>query len=61
MKIYVPREAYNDYTKYSYTADGMIAQTNWLAYRSYIEPCDFEEGMNGSSLEGVNVKEEQDW
>ena len=44
MKIYVPREAYNDYMKYSRIKEGWIDQTNWSIYRfrSYIEPYDFE-------------------
>ena len=43
MKIYVPRDAYNDYMQYSSCSDYKMAQTNWYAYRSKIEAYDFEE------------------
>ena len=42
MKIYVPRESYDDYMQYSSTLSGQFAQENWYAYESYIEPYDFE-------------------
>lgn len=40
--IYVPRESYDTYKKYKYYSLGNTAQTNWCAYKSYIQPYDFE-------------------
>ena len=41
MKIYVPRNSYDDYMQYSSYTNG-IYQTNWYKYEQYIEPYDFE-------------------
>lgn len=43
MKIYVPREAYDDYVQYDYMGgiSGMTTQANWYNYESYVEPYDF--------------------
>ena len=43
MKIYVPREAYDDYMQYTYVGgiSGKTTQANWYNYESYIEPYDF--------------------
>ncbi len=40
--IYVPRESYDTYKKYKSYSLGKTAQTNWCAYKSYIQPYDFE-------------------
>jgi hypothetical protein len=42
MKIFVPIESYSAYTQYTSTSNGKVAQTNWYAYKSYIQPYDFE-------------------
>ena len=39
--IYVPRNAYNAYTQYTYQSNGCF-QTNWYVYKNYIKPYDFE-------------------
>ena len=41
MKIYVPRNTYDTYVQYSSSLNGEMAQENWSAYKSYIEPYDF--------------------
>lgn len=44
-KIYVPRSAYNEYTKFTYSYSSgytYTTQSNWDCYDSYIEPYDFE-------------------
>ncbi|MBR2628646.1 MAG: leucine-rich repeat protein [Bacteroidaceae bacterium] len=41
MKIYVPRESYYLYTKYTSYSDGTY-QENWSQYKSYVKPYDFE-------------------
>ena len=43
MKIYVTREAYDDYVQYDYMGgiSGMTTQANWYNYESYVEPYDF--------------------
>ena len=41
MRIYVPRNSYDDYMQYSSYTNG-IYQTNWYKYEQYIEPYDFE-------------------
>ena len=42
MKIYVPRNSYNDYMQYSDFANQETSPQNWYIYESYIEPYDFE-------------------
>ncbi len=41
MKIYVPRESYNDYMQYSDFVDSNDVQQNWYVYESYIVAYDF--------------------
>lgn len=43
MKIYVPREAYDDYMQYTYKGglSGTTTPANWYNYESYVEPYDF--------------------
>ena len=41
MKIYVPRESYEEYIKYSSTKDQSTTADNWCLYKSYIQPFDF--------------------
>ena len=45
MKIYVPRESYEEYINieypFGYNYDG-VTKSHWCYYRSYIEPYDFE-------------------
>lgn len=40
--IYVPRESYNEYIKYSSIANQQTNIANWARYKSYIQPYDFE-------------------
>ncbi len=42
LKIYVPREVYEDYLSYSSYKNAEIAQDNWCKFKSSIEPYDFE-------------------
>ena len=41
MKIYVPRESYDAYMKYSLCEYGNNARTNWCVYEGNISPYDF--------------------
>ena len=41
MRIYVPRNSYDEYMYYTSYKNGTY-QNNWYAYKSYIEPYDFE-------------------
>ena len=42
LTIYVPRQAYSEYTKYSSTSNAKMSVVNWSQYKKYIIPYDFE-------------------
>ena len=42
--IYVPYEAYDNYTQYSEIDNNNISQSNWKVYIDYLIPYDFEKG-----------------
>lgn len=46
LKIYVPRDSYDNYKQYSSYSNDKVSQTNWYMYKSYIEPYDSSGPLN---------------
>lgn len=42
LKIFVPRDSYNQYISYTTYEHSVLSQTNWSKYKSYVQPYDFE-------------------
>ncbi len=42
LKIYVPRNSYDEYTQYTSKKDNAYSEHNWSLYKNFIEPYDFE-------------------
>ena len=43
LKIFVPRDSYNQYISYTTYEHSVLSQTNWSKYKSYVQPYNFEE------------------
>ena len=43
LKIFVPRDSYNQYISYTAYEHSVLSQTNWSKYKSYVQPYNFQE------------------
>ncbi|MBE6212778.1 MAG: hypothetical protein E7129_06550 [Rikenellaceae bacterium] len=43
LKIFVPRDSYNQYISYTTYEHSVLSQTNWSKYKSYVQPYNFQE------------------